>query len=90
MSCAGHASTELPGADTLRWAVWLARAVLASIGVGVGVEVEVEVEVGVGGRSLAGVAPGRFRRQGLNLFKLTASTSVLRTGIELLARGEPQ
>ena len=76
--------------DTLRWAVWLARAVLASIGVGVGVEVEVEVEVGVGGRSLAGVALGRFRRQGLNLFKLTASTSVLRTGIELLARGEPQ
>lgn len=80
MSCAGHAPTELPGADTLRWAVWLARAVLASI----------EVEVGVGGRSLAGVAPGQFRRQGLNLFKLTASTSVLRTGIELLARGEPQ
>jgi len=26
----------------------------------------------------------------LNLFKLTASTGVLRTGIELLARGEPQ
>jgi uncharacterized membrane protein YfcA len=65
-----HAPVELLGADTLRWAMWLAPAMLAGIW--------------VGQRSFAGVSPEQFRRQVLNLLMLIASIGVLRAGLELL------
>ena len=54
----------LLGPDTLRWALWLAPAMLAGIW--------------LGNRFLRGVSPEQFRRQVLNLLILIALLSVLR------------
>jgi len=69
VSFGAHAPTELLGADTLRWAVWLTPAMLAGIW--------------VGQRSFTGGSPEQFRRHVLNLLMLIASISVLRAGAEL-------
>ena len=65
-----QAPVELLGADTLRWALWLAPAMRAGIW--------------VGQRSFAGVSPQQFRRHVLNLLTLIASISVLRAMVELI------
>jgi uncharacterized membrane protein YfcA len=65
-------ATALLGPDTLRWAIWLAPAMLAGIW--------------VGHRSFAGVSPARFRRHVLNLLMLVALVSVLRAGLALVSR----
>jgi uncharacterized membrane protein YfcA len=70
VSAATQAPTELLGADTLRWAVWLAPAMLAGIW--------------IGQRSFKGVSPAQFRRQVLNLLMVIAGISVMRAGVELL------
>jgi len=70
ISYATSAPTELLGADTLRWALWLAPAMLAGIW--------------VGQRSFVGVSPEQFRRHVLNLLMLIAAISVLRAGLDLL------
>ena len=75
VSFGAHVPTELLGADTLRWAVWLTPAMLAGIW--------------VGQRSFTGVSPEQFRRHVLNLLMLIASISVLRVGAELFTRGHP-
>ena len=54
----------LLGLDTLRWALWLAPAMLGGIW--------------VGNRSFQGVSPAKFRRQVLNLLVLIALLSVIR------------
>ena len=54
----------LLGPDTLRWALWLAPAMLAGIW--------------LGNRSFQGVSPAKFRRQVLNLLIGIALLSVLR------------
>ncbi len=54
----------LLGPDTLRWALWLAPAML--------------VGIWLGNRFLRGVSPEQFRRQVLNLLILIALLSVLR------------
>ena len=59
----------LLGADTLRWALWLAPAMLAGIW--------------VGQRSFAGVSPTQFRRHVLNLLILIALVSVVRALLAL-------
>jgi uncharacterized membrane protein YfcA len=64
-----HAPTELLGADTLRWALWLAPAMLAGIA--------------VGQRSFSAVSPATFRRRVLDLLMLVAAISVLRAALEL-------
>ena len=70
---AGSATAApLLGADTLRWALWLAPAMLAGIW--------------VGQRSFAGVSPAQFRRHVLNLLMLIAAITVLRALVELLGR----
>ena len=69
---AAAAAAPLLGADTLRWALWLAPAMLAGIW--------------VGQRSFVGTSPAQFRRQVLNLLMLIAAISVLRALIELLGR----
>ena len=69
VSAATHAPTDLLGADTLRWALWLAPAMLAGIW--------------VGQRSFSGVSPEQFRRHVLNLLMLIALISVLRAAVEL-------
>ncbi len=66
------APVALLGIDTVRWAIWLAPAMLAGIW--------------VGQRSFAGVSPAQFRRHVLNLLMLIAAISVLRAAIELLGR----
>jgi uncharacterized membrane protein YfcA len=65
-----QAPVEVLGADTLRWALWLAPAMLAG--------------TWVGQRSFAGVSPQQFRRHVLNLLTLIASISVLRALVELI------
>lgn len=70
VSVDGGGGTPLLGADTLRWAIWLAPAMLAGIR--------------VGQRSFAGVSPAQFRRHVLNLLMLIAAISVLRALVELL------
>jgi uncharacterized membrane protein YfcA len=70
VSIGSTARVDLLGADTWRWALWLAPAMLAGIW--------------VGQRSFVGVSPQRFRRHVLNLLMLIASISVLRAAIELL------
>jgi uncharacterized membrane protein YfcA len=72
VSIGGAAPVSLLGADTLRWALWLAPAMLAGIW--------------VGQRSFAGVSPRQFRRQVLNLLMLIAAISVLRALVELVGR----
>ena len=69
VSAATRAPTELLGADTLRWALWLAPAMLAGIW--------------VGQRSFSGESPEQFRRHVLNLLMLITSISVLRAAVEL-------
>lgn len=75
LACAALVSVDgggapLLGPDTLRWAIWLAPAMLAGIR--------------VGHRSFAGVSPAQFRRHVLNLLMLIAAISVLRALVELL------
>lgn len=70
ISYATHAPTELLGLDTLRWALWLAPAML--------------VGIWVGQRSFVGVSPEQFRRHVLNLLMLIASISVLRAALDLV------
>ena len=72
VSLGAAAPAPLLGSDTLRWAIWLAPAMLAGIW--------------VGQRSFAGVSPAQFRRQVLNLLMLIASISVLRALVELVGR----
>ena len=69
VSIGTEASTPLLGIDTLRWALWLAPAMLAGIW--------------VGQRSFAGVSPEQFRRHVLNLLMLIAAISVLRALVDL-------
>lgn len=69
---ATHAPTELLDPDTLRWALWLAPAMLAGIW--------------VGQRSFVGVSPAQFRRHVLNLLMLIAAISVLRAALDLVGR----
>ena len=69
VSIGTEAPTPLLGSDTLRWALWLAPAMLAGIW--------------VGQRSFAGVSPAQFRRHVLNLLMLIATISVLRALVDL-------
>ncbi len=69
------APTALLGADTVRWALWLAPAMLAGIW--------------FGQHSFAGVSPAQFRRHVLNLLMLTAAISVLRALLELVGKSGP-
>lgn len=70
VSFATAAPIDLLGTDTLRWALWLAPAMLAGIW--------------VGQRSFVGVAPAQFRRRVLNLLMLIAAISVLRSALDLV------
>ena len=72
VSIGDAAPVSLLGLDTLRWALWLAPAML--------------VGIWVGQRSFASVSPRQFRRQVLNLLMLIAAISVLRAGVELIGR----
>jgi len=72
VSLGGDAPTALLGPDTLRWALWLAPAMLAGIW--------------VGQRSFVGVSPAQFRRHVLNLLMLIAGISVLRALVELVGQ----
>ncbi|MDH5541185.1 MAG: TSUP family transporter, partial [Rhizobacter sp.] len=64
------APVSLLGTDTLRWAAWLATAML--------------VGIWIGSRSFSGVSPQQFRRQVLNLLIAVALINVLRAMISLL------
>jgi uncharacterized membrane protein YfcA len=66
------APTSLLGVDTVRWALWLAPAMLAGIW--------------LGQRSFAGMSPMQFRRHVLNLLMLVAAISVLRALLELMGK----
>jgi len=70
MPSSAHASGNLLGPDTLKWALWLAPAMLAGIW--------------VGQRSFAGVSPEQFRRHVLNLLIVLAAVSVLRALFSLI------
>jgi uncharacterized membrane protein YfcA len=70
VSVSGAAPSALLSTDTLRWAVWLAPAML--------------VGIWLGQRSFAGVSPSQFRRHVLNLLMLIAAMAVLRSLIDLL------
>ena len=70
----GHGPALL-GPDTLRWALWLAPAML--------------VGIWLGNRFLRGVSPEQFRRQVLNLLILIALLSVLRALWALWALSAP-
>jgi uncharacterized membrane protein YfcA len=70
VSAGAESNDSLLGGDTLRWALWLAPAMLAGIW--------------AGQRSFAGVSPAQFRRHVLNLLIAIASISVLRAAVELL------
>jgi uncharacterized membrane protein YfcA len=70
VSSGDAAGAGLLGADTLRWALWLAPAMLAG--------------VWAGQRSFTGVSPAQFRRHVLNLLIAIASISVVRALFELL------
>lgn len=72
LSIGTEAPATLLGAETLRWALWLAPAMLAGIW--------------VGQRSFAGVSPEQFRRHVLNLLMLIAAISVLRAVVELVGQ----
>jgi uncharacterized membrane protein YfcA len=65
-----HPSGNLLGPDTLKWAVWLAPAMLAGIW--------------WGQRSFKGVSPVQFRRHVLNLLIVLATVSVVRSVVSLL------
>ena len=64
LSAGNQHGPPLLGLDTLRWALWLAPAMLAGIW--------------LGNRSFLGVSPAKFKRQVLNLLILIAVLSVLR------------
>jgi uncharacterized membrane protein YfcA len=70
MPSSTHASGNLLGPDTLKWALWLAPAMLAGIW--------------YGQRSFKGVSPEQFRRHVLNLLIVLALVSVVRSVIGLL------
>ena len=65
MPSSAHASGSLLGPDTLKWALWLAPAMLAGIW--------------WGQRSFKGVSPEQFRRLVLNLLIGLAAMSVVRS-----------
>jgi hypothetical protein len=65
-----HASGNLLGPDTLKWALWLAPAMLAGIW--------------YGQRSFKGVSPEQFRKHVLNLLIALATVSVVRSVLGLL------
>lgn len=67
LSAAGLAPVDLLGPDTLRWAAWMAPAMLAGIR--------------VGERCFKGVSPARFRHSVLDLLTATALLVVLRAGL---------
>ena len=69
MPAAAQASGHLLGAGTLKWALWLAPAMLAGIW--------------WGQRSFKGVSPAQFRRQVLNLLVALAAVSVARSVVSL-------
>jgi len=69
MPTAAHASGHLLGAGTLKWALWLAPAMLAGIW--------------WGQRSFKGVSPAQFRRHVLNLLVALAAVSVARSVVSL-------
>lgn len=69
MPAAAHASGSLVGPDTLKWALWLAPAMLAGIW--------------YGHRSFKGVSPEQFRRHVLNLLIALAAVSVVRSVVSL-------
>jgi uncharacterized protein len=71
ISVGTNAPADLLGADTVRWAVWLAPAMLAGIW--------------VGQRSFVDVSPAQFRRHVLNLLMLIAGISVLRALVDVIA-----
>jgi uncharacterized membrane protein YfcA len=64
---AGGEGQALLGADTLRWAAWLAPAMLAGIW--------------IGQRSFVGVSPQRFRQHVLNLLLVLSLLVVVRAAI---------
>ena len=64
------ASGHLFGADTLKWALWLAPAML--------------IGIRVGQRSFSGVSPDQFRRHVLNLLTVLAALSLSRSIFSLL------
>ncbi|MFH0133544.1 sulfite exporter TauE/SafE family protein [Variovorax sp. VaC1] len=70
MPSAAHASGTLLGPDTLKWALWLAPAMLAGIW--------------YGQRSFKGVSPLQFRKHVLNLLIALATVSVVRSVIGLM------
>lgn len=70
MPSATSASGQLFGADTLKWALWLAPAMLAGIA--------------AGQRSFSGVSPVQFRRHVLNLLTVLAVLSVVRSVFSML------
>ena len=61
----GAAAGQLLGADTLRWALWLAPAMLAGLW--------------VGHRSFGAISPQRFREWVLNVLMAIALLVVLRS-----------
>jgi uncharacterized membrane protein YfcA len=70
MPAAAHAASgHLLGAGTLKWALWLAPAMLAGIW--------------WGQRSFKGVSPAQFRRHVLNLLVALAAVSVVRSVVSL-------
>lgn len=71
MPAGAHASGSLLGPDTLKWALWLAPAMLAGIW--------------WGQRSFKGVSPAQFRRHVLNLLVVLAAVSVVRSVVSLLS-----
>ena len=73
MPSATSASGQLFGADTLKWALWLAPAML--------------VGIAAGQRSFSGVSPEQFRRHVLNLLTVLAALSVVRSVFSLLVGG---
>ncbi|NVM86399.1 hypothetical protein FHT32_000022 [Variovorax sp. SG517] len=70
MPSSAHASGNLLGPDTLKWALWLAPAMLAGIW--------------WGQRSFKGVSPEQFRRLVLNLLIGLAAMSVVRSVVGLV------
>lgn len=69
MPAAAQASGHLLGAGTLKWALWLAPAMLAGIW--------------WGQRSFKGVSPVQFRRHVLNLLVALAAVSLVRSVVAL-------
>ena len=70
ISSGDDAAAELLGTDTLRWALWLAPAMLAGIW--------------LGHRSFAGISPQRFRERVLSLLMAIALLVVLRSFAALM------